>query len=245
MSANVLLRPRRSATRLPVGRVRSSPVPRLVALEHVVQHPGAAGLGHELGAEPDEAAGGHEVLHAHPAGAVVHHLLHAALAQREHLRDDAEVVLGRVDGDVLHRLVHLAVDLAGDDLGLADGELEALAPHHLDEHRELELAAALHLPRVGAVGVEHAQRDVADELGVEPGLHLAGGELVAVLAGQRRRVDADGHRQARVVDVDHRQRARVVGVGEGLADGHVGEAGDGDDLARARPRRRRRGRAPR
>ena len=61
----------------------------------------------------------------------------------------------------------LAVDLAGDDLGLADGELEALAAHHLDEHRELELAASLHLPRVGAVGGEHAQRHVADQLGVE------------------------------------------------------------------------------
>ena len=29
-----------------------------------------------------------------------------------------------------------------------------------------------------------------------------------------------------------RQRARVVGVGERLADRHLGEAGDGDDLAR-------------
>ena len=84
--------------------------------------------------------------------------------------------------DALDRLVHLAVDLARDDLGLADGELEALAPHRLDEHRELELAAALHLPRVGTLGREHAQRHVADELGVEPVLHQARGELVAVLA---------------------------------------------------------------
>ena len=128
---------------------------------------------------------------------------------------------------------HLAVDLAGDDLGLADGELEALAPHHLDEHRELELAAPLHLPRVGTLGGQHAQRHVADELGVEAALHQAGGELGAVLTRQRRRVDADRHRQARVVDVDHGQRPRVVGVGERLADGDVGEAGDGDDLARA------------
>ena len=80
---------------------------------------------------------------------------------------------------------------------------------------------------------EHAQRHVADELGVEAALHQAGGELVAVLAGERRRVDADRHRQARVVDVDHGQRTRVVGVGERLADGDVGEPGDGDDLARA------------
>ena len=144
------------------------------------------------------------------------------LRRREQLGDDAEVVLGHVDRHVLDRLVDLAVDLAGDDLGLADGELEALAAHHLDEHRELQLAAALHLPGVGAVGGEHAQRHVADQLGVEARLHLAGRQLVAVLARQRRGVDADRHREARLVDVDHRQRARVVGVGERLADGDVG-----------------------
>ena len=144
-----------------------------------------------------------------------------------------EVVLGHVDGDVLDRLVDLALHLAGDDLGLADGELEPLAAHHLHEHRELQLAPSLHLPRVGPVGVEDPQGDVADQFGVEPRLHLAGGELGAVLARERRRVDADRHREAGVVDVGHRERARIVGIGERLTDGHVGEAGDGHDLARS------------
>ena len=45
--------------------------------------------------------------------------------------------------------VPLAVDLFGQHLRLADRELESLAPHQLDEDRELQLAAALHLPRVG------------------------------------------------------------------------------------------------
>ena len=51
--------------------------PRLPAVEDVVQQAGAARLGEELGAEADQAAGGDEVLHAHPAGAVVDHLLEA------------------------------------------------------------------------------------------------------------------------------------------------------------------------
>ena len=55
--------------------------------------------------KPIEPTCGDEVLHAHPAGAVVHHLLEATLAQREHLGDDSEVVLGHVDGHVLDRLV--------------------------------------------------------------------------------------------------------------------------------------------
>ena len=86
--------------------------PRRVAVEHVVQDAGAARLGQELGAEPDQAAGRNAEFDAHPTGAVVDHLLHAALAQRQQLRHDAEVVLRDVDAEQLDRLVQLAVDLA-------------------------------------------------------------------------------------------------------------------------------------
>ena len=73
-----------------------------------------------------------------------------------------------------------------------------------------------------------------DQLLVEAVLDLAGGEPAAVAPGERRGVDADGEREARLVHRDHRQRAGVVGIGERLADGHVREAGDRDDLAGAR-----------
>ena len=62
----------------------------------------------------------------------------------------------------------------GHDLRLADRQLEPLAAHHLDEDGELELAAALDLPGLGTLGVEDADRDVADDLLVEPPLHAAG-----------------------------------------------------------------------
>src|SRR5437016_2585732 len=83
------------------------------------------------------------------------------------------------------------------------------------------------------IAVPHAQRDVADELLVEAVAHLARGQQLAVEAGERRGVDADHHRQARLVDADHGQRARIVGVGEGLADGDVLDPRDRDDLAGA------------
>ena len=206
-------------------------LPRLVAVEHVVGHARAPGLGEERGAEPDEAPGGHPVLEAHPAGAVVDHLDQLALAGRQQLGDGAHELLGDVDGEPLDRLVQLAVDLLGDDLGLAHGELEALAAHDLDQDGQLQLAAALDLPGVGPIGVEHAQRHVADQLLVEPGLDQSGGDLLAVAAGEGRGVDADGDRQAGLVDGDDGQRHGVLGVGQRLADGHLGEAGDGDDLA--------------
>ena len=157
-------------------------MPGLPAVEHVVQQPGAAGLGEELGAKADQAAGRHQVVHPHPAGAVVDHLLHPALAQRQQLGDDADVVVGHVDAHPLDRLVQLAVDLARDDLRLADRQLEALAAHQLDEDRERELAAALDLPHLRAFGRADAQRHVADQLALEPCLELARGQLVAVAA---------------------------------------------------------------
>ena len=57
--------------------------------------------------------------------------------------------------------------------------------------------------------------------------------LVPSGAGQGAGVDPDGDRQAGLVDGHDRQGAGVVGVGQGLADGDVGQAGHGDDLARA------------
>ena len=210
------------------------PGPRLPALEHVVQQAGAAGLGEELGAEADQAARGRQIVEAYPAGRVVDHLLHPALAQGQHLGDDADVILGDVDRQPLDRLAELAVDLAGQHAGLARRQLEALAPHQLEQHDELQLAAAVDLPGVVALRVANADGHVADQLRIEPGADLARRQLGAVAAGERRVVDADDDRQRGLVDRDHGQRARILRIGERLADRHLLDSGDGDDLARAR-----------
>src|SRR5215831_13363985 len=111
--------PRRSATRLPVGRERMSPcqgshasktwwrmpVPR-VSVRNSVRKP------------TSPRAGTRYSILAHP--------LPAALPQREQLRDDADVLLGNVDRDPLDRFGPPAVELLRQDLGLSDGQLEAL-----------------------------------------------------------------------------------------------------------------------
>ena len=126
---------------------------------------------------------------------------HRALARGEQRVDRSDEVVGRVDGDVLHGLVHLAVNHARDYLGLAHGELESFAAHRLDQDRELQFATTLDLPGVGTIGGQYAQRDVADEFFVEAVLHHARGEELALGARQRGGVDANGHREARLVDV--------------------------------------------
>ena len=182
---------------------------------------------------PIRPRAGHEVVEAHPAGAVVDDLLHPPLAQREQLGEHADELLGHVDGDAVDRLVHGAVDLPGQHPRLADGQLEALAPHHLDEHGQLQLAAALRPPTCrGARWAATRMLTLPTSSASRRFLTSRAVSDVPSLPGQRRRVDADRHRQARVVDRDDRQRAGVVGVGERLADRDVGDAGDGDDLAR-------------
>ena len=63
----------------------------------------------------------------------------------------------------------LAVDFLGDDLGPADLQLVALAAHRLDQHRQLQLAAAGDLDDVGRAGLEQLDRHVAEQLLVRAG----------------------------------------------------------------------------
>ncbi|MBG9885166.1 hypothetical protein ABE10_00905, partial [Bacillus toyonensis] len=209
------------------------PRPVVVSVGDRVGDPGAPGRRHELGPEPDETPRGDDELHAHPAGAVVGHSLHAAFAAGEKLRDRAEVLLRRIDREMLERLLDLAVlSLASDHLRLAHGELEALPPHVLDEDRQCQLSAPLHLPGVGTADVYDLQRHVSDELTVQAVLHHAGGELVPLdLADQRRGVRADRHRDRRVVDGDGRERTHVLGIGDRLADRDLLDPRDRHDVA--------------
>ena len=146
---------------------------------------------------------------------------------------DAEVVLGDVDAQALHRLIDFAVNDARNDLRLTDGELEVLPAHHLNEDRQLEFTAALDLPGVGALGLVHPDRHIADELLLQPRLNHAGGELLAALARKGCSVDAECHRDGRLINGDHRKRYRIIDISEGLTDGDLWDAGNRDDVTGA------------
>ena len=204
-----------------------------VPVEHRVGDAGAAGQGEEVGAEADEPAAGHDEVHPNPSGGMVGHLFHPPLTGRHQLGDRPDELLGTVDGHRLERLMQFAVDGAGDDLGLADRQLETFAAHLLDEDGQRQFTAALHLPGVRSADVDDLDRYVADQFGVQSRLHHPRGQLVARhLACQRRRVGADGHRDRRLVDGDPWQGVRMVGVGEGVADHDLGHTRDGDDIPR-------------
>jgi hypothetical protein len=136
---------------------------------------------------------------------------HLAAARAEVLDDLAGVLARHLDHRALDRLAQLAVDFLEDDLRLADGELEALAAHVLGQHAEVHDAAALDLVRVGVLGLVEtaAPRRASPRARGAP--DLAAGDELALLAGEGRVVDEEGHRDRRLLELDRRQRVLHVG----------------------------------
>ena len=158
------------------------------------------------------------------------HLTHAAVELGD---DRARVGLVEVDHRVLVRLEGLAGLGIGleDHLRLRHAQLVALAPHRLDQHGQVELAAAGDAEHAGVRGVLDAQRDVALQLALEALGQVARGDVLAFLARERPVVDAEVHRDRRRVDLEQRQDRRVLDRGDRLADVEVRHAGERDDVA--------------
>ena len=142
---------------------------------------------------------------------------------------------GRVDGEAFDGLVTAAVDHAGDDPRLADGQLVSPpdawsrpgspAPAHRGPGTSQASGRSVGSTRIETLPTSSwssrslTSRDVTLVPPYPP--------------GQRRGVGADGHRQRGFVDGDQRQRMRVDVVGQRLPDHDSGNARDGDDVARA------------
>src|SRR6201991_1055384 len=211
-------------------------VVRAVFLEHVEQQARTLGQGLELVLEADQAAGRDLVLETHATVAVGHHVLQVALTDAEALHDATLVDLFDVDHQFLDRLHLLAVDFLEDDFRTRHRQLVAFATHVLDQHRKMQFAAARDQELVGVGAVFHAKGDVVHLLAVETLTQLTAGEELAareiLVADERRVVDLEGHADHRLVDAQRRQRFRRIRRGQRVGDGQVGDARDGDDVAR-------------
>ena len=82
-------------------------------------------------------------------------------------------VSGTIDHQQLQRLVQFAVDRLGQDLRLAHRQLEAFAPHHLDQDGQLQFAAAHHLERVRSARFLHANRNVGQQFLIQAVAQIA------------------------------------------------------------------------
>ena len=155
--------------------------------------------------------------------------LPAALA--DHLHHGAGLVLGHFDHQRLERLFGHAVVVVEDHVRLADGKLETFAAHGLDEHGEVQDAAAGDRELLGAGDRLDAEGDVLLQLLHQPLAEVAAGEILAFLAGQGRSVHAEGHLQRRLVDHQARQGPGRIAVAHRVADLDVLQPDQGHDVA--------------
>ena len=110
---------------------------RRVPGEERVHHTVAPRVREERLPEAEQAAG-RDLVHAvdGPVVAVLH-VLQDPAALADELHDGAEPVLGDLDLELLVRLLRFSVHDLADHLGLRHLELVPLAPHVLDEDREV------------------------------------------------------------------------------------------------------------
>src|SRR5205085_8083396 len=121
----------------------------------------SARVGEELRLVADQAARRDVETEPRAPGAGGPHLDQLAAAARQRLDDDAGMRIVHIDDDFLDRLERHAVLLARHDPWLADRELEALAPHRLDQDAELQFAAPGNLERILVLALGYLQRDIA------------------------------------------------------------------------------------
>src|SRR5262249_49678072 len=154
---------------------------RPVAVEQTAHHAGAAGVGQELAVIADHAARRH-VEHQPGLGAARGlHLDQLAATLAELVDDDAGIAFIDVDHHFLARLLALAGRGVGaiEHARPADRELEALAPHGLDQHTQLQLAATGDLEGVLVAGLGDAEGDIALGLAHQARANHPAGDLVA------------------------------------------------------------------
>ena len=202
-------------------------------MEQAVHDRRAAGVGQQLALIADQAAGRRVEHQPQAVAAGRAHLDHLGLALAHLLHDDAGILLVDVD----RRLPRSAPaarrcsSFGQHDARARHRELEAFAAHGLDQDRELQFAAAGDFHRILVGGLDHAQRDVAFGLLQQAVADHAARHLVAFGAGERRVVDDERHRHGRRIDRLRLDRGLDGRIAEGVGDGALGEAGDGDDVA--------------
>mmetsp|Transcript_38303 Transcript_38303/g.64342 ORF Transcript_38303/g.64342 Transcript_38303/m.64342 type:complete len:233 (+) Transcript_38303:437-1135(+) len=188
----------------------------VVAAEHVagplpvlredgVQDTRAAGGREDGVTQTNQTAGGHPVLHRALARGVAHvHVEHLALARGQQVHHASRVLLRHLHGGVLPRLEGVAggLVLLGDDAGRADGELEPLAPHVLDQDGNVQRTASAHHKHVGRLTVLDAEGQVALQLLHETVADVTGGDVLSLLAREGRSVHAESHAHSWLLHLD-------------------------------------------
>ena len=199
---------------------------RRIAVEDRIHNAVSLGIRKEIASVADQTAGRDGELESGVTSIDDPHVEQLTLALTEFLDDGSGEFLGNVDKAGLHRLKELSVFIfLVDDLGFADRELIAFTAHCLDEDGEMKLAAAGYLKGFGRICIFHTQGHVRIELSVQPVTEVAAGDILAVFAGERGVVDAEGHRDRGLRNLLERNSRRRIGRADRITDMEIGDTG--------------------
>ena len=193
----------------------------------------AAGIGEQFALIADQAAGGGVKYQTQAMAAGGSHLDHFGFAFAHLLHNDAGMLLVDVDNDLFDRLLPLAGGFVflQHDAWARHGHFKALAPHGLNQDRELQFAASGNFHGIPVRRFGDAQRDIAFGLAQQPVANHAAGHLVAFGSGERRVVDDERHRNRGRIDGLRLERRIDYGIAEGVGDRALGEPGNRNDVA--------------
>src|SRR5882757_1259820 len=179
------------------------------AIKNRVNQRGAARVGKQLAAQADQSARRDFEIEAHAARIVIAHFEHFAAAAANGFENDTDEVFRDVDHQTLDRFELAAVFGAHHAFRFADHQLKTFAAHRFDQDGELQFAAAENAKRFRRIGVFDANRNVGEQLFLQPVAKIARSEIAAFFAGERKSVDGENHGQRRLVDQQGFERLRV------------------------------------
>src|SRR5882757_4379808 len=188
------------------------------AIKNRVNQRGAARVGEQLAAQANQSTRRDFEIEAHAARIVIAHFEHFAAAAANGFENDTNEVFRDVDHQTLDRLQLAAVFGAHDDFGFADHQLKTFAAHGFDQNGELQFATAENAKRFRCIGVFDANRNVGEQLFLQPVAKIARSEIAAFFAGKRAAVDGENHGERRLVDQQRFERLRIGEINDAFAD---------------------------
>src|SRR5258705_8323020 len=200
------------------------------AIKNRVNQRSAACIGQQLATQADQSARRDFEIEAHAAGIVIAHLEHFAAAAANGFENDADEVFRDVDHQTLDRFELAAVFGAHHDFGFADHQLKTFAAHRFDQDGELQFATAENAKRFRRIGIFDANRNVGEQLFLQPVAKIARSEIAAFFAGERAAVDSENHGERRLVDQQRLERLRIGEINDAFADLNAFNTSDGHQV---------------
>ena len=201
-----------------------------VTMEQAGQNTRTTRIGQELALIADHAACRDQELEANLATRGWAHVGHVTFTQGEFLDHDARERLIHVCLYFFNRLFCVAVlVLAEQNARTGNRQLVAFTAHGLDQNAQLQLAAAADFECVTRFGVLHGDRHVAFCFFVQTVADHTRGYFRAFGAREWGIVHRDGDRHRWWIDRGRFQCMRNFNRTDGICNGRVGQAGDGND----------------